>query len=185
VVNLIFNNPFYQALFPYSDINPNYIIQSNSSLLPYQISQSSIDNCLVDNDGTARDDKGLESLLKPDDPLERLIGSKRESLTDSAKGLLEQIYERQAIRDKNFYEIDKRIGRANSIIETLDIFPLGSLPVVDKRKAIIEKELMGFEQERRFEEVACWRDISRLKTQLLEFKAQINSQANRERLLYG
>ena len=114
-----------------------------------------------------------------------IIGSKKEVLTNTAKGVLEQIYERLAIKDQNLYEIDNRIGRANSVLSQLDVFELGALPVIDKRKASFEKELILFEQEKRFEQVACWQDISRLKTQLLEVKAQIDNQSNRQRLIYG
>ena len=183
MVKIIFNNPFYQALFPYSNLNPIYSLQSNSSgFQPYQLSQSAIDNYLVNDN---QESNGLESLVKSDDPLEMIIGSKKEVLNNTAKGVLKQIYERLAIKDQNLYEIDKRISRANSVLSQLDVFELGALPVIDKRKASFEKELILFEQEKRFEQVACWRDISRLKNQLLEVKAEIDNQSNRQRLIYG
>jgi hypothetical protein len=73
VVNLISNNPFYQALFPYSNLNPIYSLQSNSSgFQPYQLSQSAIGNYLINDN---QEGNGLESLVKSDDPIELIIGS--------------------------------------------------------------------------------------------------------------
>lgn len=132
---------------------------------------------------SAGDSLGLDSTVSHGDPIDRFLDSKKEVLLNSSKGILEQIYERLSIRDGNLYEIDQRIGRADSILDQLDVFELGALPVIDKRKAIIEKELITFEQEKRFEQVACWRDVSRLQGQLLELKQQIDSQSNRQRLI--
>lgn len=126
---------------------------------------------------------GLDSIIKANDPIDRFLDSKKEVLVNSAKRILEQIYERLALRDSNLYEIDQRISRANSVLEQLDVFELGALPVIDKRKVFFEKELITFEQEGRFEKVACWRDVSRLQGQLLELKQQIDSQSNRQKLI--
>ena len=132
---------------------------------------------------SASDNLGLDSIVTHGDPIDRFLDSKREVLLNSSKGILEQIYERLSIRDSNLYEIGGRICRANSVLDQLDVFELGALPVIDKRKSFFEKELITFEQEKRFEQVACWRDVSRLQGQLLELKQQIDSQANRQKLI--
>ena len=131
----------------------------------------------------ASDNPGLDSIVKANDPIDRFLDSKKEVLLNSSKGILEQIYERLSIRDSNLYEIDGRISRANSVLDQLDVFELGALPVIDKRKSFFEKELITFEQEKRFEQVACWRDVSRLQGQLLELKQQIDTQSNRQKLI--
>jgi hypothetical protein len=125
----------------------------------------------------------LDSIVRANDPIDRFLDSKKDVLADSAKGILEQIQERLALRDSNLYEIDQRISRANSVLDQLDVFELGALPVIDKRKSFFEKELITFEQEKRFEQVACWRDVSRLQGQLLELQQQIDSQVNRQKLI--
>ena len=125
----------------------------------------------------------LDSIVSKNDPIDRFLNSKKEVLLNSTRGILEQIYERLSLRDSNIYELDQRISRANSVLDQLDVFELGSLPVIDKRKSFFEKDLMTFEQEKRFEKVACWRDISRLQGQLLEIKQQIDTQANRHKLI--
>ena len=129
--------------------------------------------------------KSLEKIVGEKDSLEHFLNSKKEVLIDTAKGILTQIYERKAISEENLYEIDKRISRANSVLEQLRVFDLGTNPVIDKRKVFFEKDLITFEQEKRLEKVACWRDITRLKTQLLEIKQQIDTQTNRQKLIYG
>jgi hypothetical protein len=131
----------------------------------------------------ASGDLGLDSIVTHGDPIDRFLDSKKEVLLNSSKGILEQIYERLSIRDSNLCEIDGRICRANSVLDQLDVFELGALPVIDKRKSFFEKELITFEQEKRFEQVASWRDVSRLQGQLLELKQQIDSQANRQKLI--
>jgi len=132
---------------------------------------------------SASDDLGLDFIVTRSDPIDRFLDSKKEVLLNSSKGILEQVYERLSIRDSNLYEIDGRICRANSVLDQLDVFELGALPVIDKRKSFFEKELITFEQEKRFEQVACWRDVSRLQGQLLELKQQIDTQANRQKLI--
>ena len=154
----------------------------------YQPSQSSIDYLVrSSNQITEPTDKhlSLAAVAVGQDPLDRFLGAKKESLMGTAKGIQELIYERLSIRDTNFYEIDQRISRANGILETLQIFYLGANMVVDKRKAILERELIAFEQERRFEAVSCWRDISRLKVQLGEIGQLMDNHASRERLIEG
>lgn len=159
---------------------------------PYPSSSKFIDDCSFDRISESyapfagqRESAYNSDLvfLVGDEPIDRFLNAKKEVLQTSCKGIKDQIYARLDLRDKNLYEIDQRIGRADSILDQLDIFELGALPVIDKRKAFIEKELIAFEQERRFEQVACWRDVSRLQGQLLELQRQIDSQDNRQKLI--
>ena len=186
---MIFN---YVDTYQRNVINSSSFLDSPLSFNPvspplgfYQPSPSSIDY-LVGSPNHKADDIGKHlSVSTSQDPLNRFLNSKKESLTETTKGIMEQIHERLTIRDSNFYEIDQRISRAHCILDTLSVFYLGANMVVDKRKAIIEKELIGFEQERRFEAVSCWRDISRLKLQIAEIGQQIDSHVSREQLIQG
>ena len=185
---MIFNclNPYVRTPFAdryYSDLSsaktPSF---SSFPGNPYGLSFQ--DDYLLEADPEPSNKRsGLDSIVKRSDPIDRFLDSKREVLLNSATSILEQIYERLTLRDNNLYEINQRISRADSILDQLDVFELGALPVIDKRKAIIEKELITFEQEGRFEKVACWRDVSRLQGQLLELKQQIDSQSNRQKLI--
>ncbi len=186
---MIFN---YVDPYQRNVLNNYAFLDSSLSLNPvspplgfYQPSQNSIDYLVGSPDQGSEDIGKHLSVSTSQDPLDRFLNSKKESLTGTANGIMEQIYERLTIRDSNFDEIDQRIRRANGILDTLSIFYLGANMVVDKRKAIIEKELIGFEQERRFEAVSCWRDISRLKLQMAEIGQQIDSHVSREQLIQG
>jgi hypothetical protein len=189
---MIFNhgNPYQQNTF-----SNHYFLDSShsqNSFSPplgfYQPSQSSIDY-LVGSVGLeqnqARKKLNLPAIMEDHDPLNRFLDSKKESLTTVAKSILEQMYERTAIRDQNFYEIEQRVSRDHSILDQLETIYLGMDPVIDKRKAILHQELIAFEQERRFEAVSCWRDISRLKLQLGEIGQLLDNHASRERLIEG
>ena len=154
----------------------------------YQASQGSIDYLVgsVDPEPKHAGSKlNLPAIMADQDPLNRFLNSKKESLTTVAKSILEQMYERTAIRNQNFYEIEQRVSRAHSILDQLETIYLGVDPVTDKRKAILQQELIAFEQERRFEAVSCWRDISRLKLQLGEIGQLLDNHASRERLIEG
>ena len=189
---MIFN---YVDTYQRNALNSSSFLDSSLSFNPvsaplgfYQPSPSSIDylvNANYHEPEVVGRIGGLKTLVSAEDPLDRFLNSKQESLTETTKGIMEQIHERLTIRDSNFYEIDQRISRAHSILDTLSIFYLGANMVVDKRKAIIEKELIGFEQERRFEAVSCWRDTSRLKLQMAEIGQQIDSHVSREQLIQG
>ncbi|MFZ1684107.1 MAG: hypothetical protein WAU88_08260 [Candidatus Zixiibacteriota bacterium] len=189
---MIFNygNPYQQNVSSnhyFSDSPP-----SQNPISPpfgsYQPSQSSIDYLVGPIDPKQNNSErklNLPAIVGDQDPLNRFLDSKKESLTTVAKSILEQMYERTAIRNQNFYEIDQRVSRDHSILDQLETIYLGMDPVVDKRKAILHQELIAFEQERRFEAVSCWRDISRLKLQLGEIGQLLDNHASRERLIEG
>ncbi len=189
---MIFNygNPHQQNAF-----SSHYFLDaslSQTSISPplgfYQPSQSSIDYLVgsVDSEQNQAGKKfNLSSVVVDQDPLNRFLDAKKESLATVAKSILEQMYERTAIRNQNFYEIDQRVSRDHSILDQLETIYLGMDPVVDKRKAILHQELIAFEQERRFEAVSCWRDISRLKLQLGEIGQLLDNHTSRERLIEG
>ena len=192
MIKLIFNNLYPNELESLAEHTYSYLYPLNDVDLPVLSSCRSYPNSVdyqdVPYDGEIHKNniqKSLETIIEGKDSLEHFLHSKKEVLLDTAKGILTQIYERRAISEENLYEIDKRISRANSVLEQLRVFDLGTNPVIDKRKVFFEKELIGFEQEKRLEKVACWRDITRLKTQLLEIKQQIDTQTNRQKLIYG
>jgi hypothetical protein len=185
-----YGNPYQQDAF-----SSHYFLDSQLAQSPVSPplgfchpSQSSIDY-LVSSANLEPNQAGrklnLPSIVIDQDPLNRFLDSKKESLTTVAKSILVQMYERTAIRNQNFYEIDQRVSRDHSILDQLETIYLGMDPVVDKRKAILQQELIAFEQERRFEAVSCWRDISRLKLQLGEIGQLLDNHASRERLIEG
>ena len=192
MIRMIFNygTPYQQNAF-----SSHYFFDTPLSQNPvspphgfYQPSQSSIDYLVGSIDPEQKqgaNKPSLPAITVDQDPLHRFLDSKKESLTGVARSILEQMYERTAIRNNNFYEIDERVSRAHSILDQLDIFDLGVDQVIDKRKAILQQELIAFEQERRFEAVSCWRDISRLKLQLGEIGQLLDNHASRERLIEG
>jgi hypothetical protein len=189
---MIFNyiDPYQQNTFNgYSFLDAS---RSQSPVFPpvgfNQPSQSSIDYVLgsVDPEQNQAAKKfSLPAITVDQDPLNRFLDAMKESLTTVAKSILEQMYERTSIRNQNFYEIDQRVSRDHSILDQLETIYLGMDPVIDKRKAILQQELIAFEQERRFEAVSCWRDISRLKLQLGEIGQLLDNHTSRERLIEG
>lgn len=185
MVFMIFNKGFSSNS---SDEQP-YLHPYNScytsSIVPSDYSRKTIDNYILPFESYLSTDYNIDPAHNEDDILGSFLNSKKESLVETGKSILDQIYDRIDLKYKNLYELDQRICRAGSIICQLDVFELGTNLIADKRKAIIERELIGFEREKRFEQVACWRDISRLKSQLVEIKQQLDSQKSREKLIEG
>ncbi len=62
---------------------------------------------------------------------------------------------------------------------------MGVNPGIDRIRTNIERELLAFEREKRMEEVACWRDVCRLKSDLREVIRELEREKNRENLISG
>ena len=62
-------------------------------------------------------------------------------------------------------------------------FHVGLNPNVDRMRSNIDKELIGLEREKRMEEVACWRDISRLRGELREIMGEYAQEKRKDGLL--
>ena len=57
--------------------------------------------------------------------------------------------------------------------------------VLDKIKTSIMREIVAFEREKRMEEVACWRDVTRLRGELREIAGRYVMEKRKDRLFEG
>ena len=117
------------------------------------------------------------------DPLGDFFSGKKAFLSDSIEGVVGLIYERQHLKYENFRKIDYDSCRAKTLLFQIDQWRLGLHQNVDRLRMGLEKELIGLERERRMEEVACWRDIVRLKTDLRELTGEFAQEKRRDSLL--
>ena len=54
---------------------------------------------------------------------------------------------------------------------------------VDKVRTNLEREIIGLDREKRMEEVACWRDVARLRAELDEAAREFGRERAKESLL--
>lgn len=117
------------------------------------------------------------------DPLGEFFTGKRQFLAKSVEDILGSIYERETLRDGNLRHIDYESAQQKSRLFQIDDWRAGLNPNLDKTRSNIERELIGFEREKRFEQVACWRDIVRLKGDLREALHEFQKEKSKDALL--
>jgi hypothetical protein len=109
-----------------------------------------------------------------------LIADKSRFAKAAVQGLVSQIYERQEIKEHNLTKIDHDGCMVGTLLNELFIW--GDARLSDKRRQTLDMVMFGLERERRAEEVACWRDISLLRKDLVEAMAEYAAAARREQL---
>ena len=119
------------------------------------------------------------------DPLESFFLGKKAFLAKSVEGILGLIYEREHMKYESIRKIDYESCQTKSKIFELESCPTGRNPNIDKLRTNIDRDLMAFEREKRMEEVACWRDTCRLKSELREVMGDVTQEKRRELLISG
>jgi len=119
------------------------------------------------------------------DPLDSFLKSRQINLSKSAEDLTKLIDQRKKIKERNLYKISLGECEINSKLHNLENWYLGVNPVVDKRRAIFEKEILDFEKQKRMEETAAWKDILSLKSDLRQVIQDLYKEQSKQNLLYG
>lgn len=119
------------------------------------------------------------------DPLAQFLSGKREFLTKSLEEIVALIREREQIRDINIYQIDKDICKTRTQMFNLPWrryeinFDLGKI------HQTLQKQVVALNREKRLEEIACWRDVTRLKSDLRESLEELAQEKRKQSLLSG
>jgi len=142
---------------------------------------------LTSENRTSHLDALTDSLETPpsSDPLDCFFSGKRDFIARSVEDILGMIYERESLKYENIEKIDYDFCKVHSRLFPLEYWETGMHSEIDKTRTNIEKELVNLEREKRMEEVASWRDIARLRTDLREVMREFTQQKSREALLSG
>jgi len=124
------------------------------------------------------------SLAKWTDPVGTFLSAKKGFLEASIKDLLGQIEEREHLLYSHLREIQYETLANSAKMLEVGRWQRGFHPNLDRVRSQLEKLEAGFERERRMEEVASWRDISRLKTELREVTQEWGMEKQKELLLW-
>ena len=110
----------------------------------------------------------------------------RSLLAHSIQDLVELINERESLRDNNIYKIKIDSCQINNRLHEIEQWRSGHInPQVEKLRAGLESEVNTLEREIRMEEVACWRDVVRLKSDLRESIGEFVNEKRKQNLIDG
>jgi len=119
------------------------------------------------------------------DPLGKILSGKREFLNKSIEEIITLIKEREQLRDRNIYKIDIDICKINTVMLNLPGQRYSIDVDTDTINDTLQKQVMTLNKEKRAEEVACWRDITRLKSDLKDSLKELAQEKRKQSLLSG
>ena len=172
-----YKNPFSPVSYP---LHPFIIAPDPHGSSQSEIPPSSNDLYLQDFFGywLSPRDRGPDP-----DPIREFMESKKRFLSRGIEDVLGLIHERVTIKYDLLHQIDYDSCKMHSRLFPLYHFHIGLNPNVDRMRSNIDKELIGLEREKRMEEVACWRDISRLRGELREIMGEYAQEKRKDGLL--
>ncbi len=118
------------------------------------------------------------------DPAQAILGEKADLGRMTVGTIAYQIVQREQIKEENLKRILYQEAAIDGQIMRLQgVWPdyLGTQG--DRIKSGLETELMRLEQQKRAEEVDCWRDIARLKDKLLDRLIEYRDAARRHEMV--
>jgi hypothetical protein len=118
------------------------------------------------------------------DPLDRFLRYKQLTLNRSIRDVVGLIFQREHLKQRNLYQLLTTECDISTKLVNTDVWEFGVNPVIDKRRAILEKELLHIDKERRKEEIAAWKDTLTLKRDLRDLLNQLYKDQSRREPLY-
>jgi len=119
------------------------------------------------------------------DPLAQFLSSKRRFLNKSLDEIIELINEREQIRDNNFYQINKDICMTYTQMLKLSLHRYNINFGTDKVYNTLKQQVVALNREKRAEEVACWKDVTHLKSYLRESLKEAEQEKRKQSILLG
>lgn len=118
------------------------------------------------------------------DPARAILGEKTDLGRMSVGSLVYQIEQRERIRDENLTRILYQEVEIDSQIMRLMATHPDYLTGIDRLQSGLATELTRLEQQKRMEEVECWRDVARLKERLVEALGMYRDTARRYEMVH-
>ena len=124
--------------------------------------------------------------MKSKDPLDNFFQAKRVNLARSLEEISDLIDHRERIKERNLYAIALGECELLTKLHNLELWYLGTDPVIDKRKAVLERELLEFDRQKRMEETAAWKDVLTLKGELRGITQDLYKEQSKQNIFsYG
>lgn len=125
------------------------------------------------------------SLKQTEDPLDHFFQAKRVNLAKSMKDIVGLIDNRESIKDRNLYSIALGECELTTKLHNMEHWYVGKDPVMDKRRAQFERDLLEFDRQKRFEEVSAWKDTLLLKKDLRTILTELYKEQSKQKIIYG
>jgi len=117
------------------------------------------------------------------DPIDAFFTAKKTFAARSVEDILTSLYERETLKYDNLRDIDYQSTTLRTRLFELQRWRLGLNPQMERVRFQVEKELADLEGEKRKETVECWRDVTRLKTDLRDALREFGQQKRTADLL--
>jgi hypothetical protein len=117
--------------------------------------------------------------------IEDVFAEKVDLLRGRVYQLLSLLDERRRIRYKNIYRIDQDICTCKTLLLELYHWPVGSSFTVERKRGQLELQILRFEEEKRKEDLAFWKDKWQIGKELFEAIREYRSALRKSRLLLG
>jgi hypothetical protein len=114
-----------------------------------------------------------------------ITNDKLKFLGATATHLKSQIDQRLKIRDDHIAELDSKIIECDTGLLNMELWPMFSNPMVEKRRADLQNVIQKLEMEKRQEITKCWKDQSPLYKELLETLGEHKNVKRRTKILSG
>ena len=119
----------------------------------------------------------------PQSFLDGFLQRKKRFAAKSVEEILGLIYERESLREEITYAINyQQCHLKTQLLETPD-WLTGVNPQLDKTRGQLEGQIVGLDQEKRREDIACWRDVVRLKSELREALRDFDQEYHKTNLI--
>lgn len=119
----------------------------------------------------------------PGDSIDAFFTAKRTFAARSVEDILTSLYQRETLKYDNLRQLDYEEAALKTRLHELETWHTGMNPQMERVKIGLEHELHALAGETRREHVECWRDVTRLKTDLRDALREFGQQKRTADLL--
>ena len=166
----------------------NNIAKAMEHFIKYQLPLHNITNNSILEDSEYKGlnpDNNISHNFFNQDPLSQFLSDKRKFLNKSLDEVVALINEREQIKDSNIYQIDKDICKVHTKMFNLSWQRYNFNFDTDKAYHKLQQLVMALNREKRSEDVACWKDVTQLKSYLRESLKEAEQEKRKQAILKG
>jgi len=133
----------------------------------------------------SKTDNSIPSNIIIQDPLAQFLSVKREFVKKSLDEIAALIEEREQVKNSNIDKINQDICKVRTKMLNLSWQKYFIDSGTDKLYQTLQKQVIALNREKRAEDINCWRDVIRLKSDLRESLKEEAQEKRKQTLLSG
>lgn len=169
-------SPQYTSSSPYYVPSLSFSPSDSATLLQTQLDTPTADGII---DAITQDMPAPQS----GDSIDSFFASKRAFVARSVENILGLIYERESLCYENIRKLDYEGSDVKARLLEIEKWRWGLNPQMERVRFGVEHEIRALEGEKRKEEVECFRDTTRLKTELREAMREFSQEQRKAGLM--